>query len=256
MPYMHSQAIGAAARGSAQSLPAEKSKTSRAPSSLAQYTTTAAEIETKPSRVANPNTIATRPRVRAKMRPLSPEKLTIRPKSAFDLRTLNASTAITQPPSSPAARSDSPRKKDKYAPAGKLSIAGKTVGSRGLDNEALTIALETPWVVSRASPSRSSLEEYLRHPPLHIKHSSSTLALNKEPSPGFEERGIDSVLGDEDRHKGEARAGSVTPGQRLAERFLRERSVGSAARSSIDSVGMRENRGSSRTREELSPVFL
>jgi hypothetical protein len=57
------------------------------------------------------------------------------------------------------------------------------------------------------------------------------LALNKEPSPGLEERGIDAIIESEETPEGLKRAGPVTPtaGQRMAERFLRERKSGSMA---------------------------
>jgi hypothetical protein len=41
--------------------------------------------------------------------------------------------------------------------------------------------------------------------------------MTKEPSPGAEQRSIDSIF------EGGERSGSITPGQRMADTFLRER---------------------------------
>ncbi|KAI0586068.1 hypothetical protein Alg130_04449 [Pyrenophora tritici-repentis] len=108
----------------------------------------------------DPNATPLRPRVRVKMRPVSPEKLARRPRSAFDLRGTN--------------------------------------GLGGLN----------------AAPQHASAG--VRQPTLHVKTSSSSLAMTKEPIPDALERVIDSVI-DGDR------SGSVTPGQRMADRFLKER---------------------------------
>jgi hypothetical protein len=75
-----------------------------------------------------------------------------------------------------------------------------------------------------------------------LKTSTSSLALSKEPSPGAEERVIDSILEDGERSVG------VTPGQRMAERFLRERK----------STGVLEgrHRGGLKLVREDTPAFL
>jgi|TARA_R110002003_G_scaffold124_20_gene11350 hypothetical protein len=75
-----------------------------------------------------------------------------------------------------------------------------------------------------------------------LKTSTSSLALSKEPSPGTEERVIDSILEDGER------SGSVTPGQRMADRFLRERK----------STGVLEgrHRGGLKLVREDTPAFL
>lgn len=106
-----------------------------------------------------------RPRVRVKMRPMSPEKLTRRPKSAFDLRGTNC------------------------------------LGGFGLNG--LNTASQYPSLG-------------MRQPALHVKTSSSSLAMTKEPIPDALDRVIDSVIDGE-------RSGSITPGQRMADRFLKER---------------------------------
>ena len=83
----------------------------------------------------------------------------------------------------------------------------------------------------------------LRRPALQLKASTSSLALHKEPSPGTEDRVIDSILEDGER------SGSVTPGQRMADRFLRERK----------STGVLESgklRGGMRLVREDTPAFL
>ncbi|KAH7091603.1 hypothetical protein FB567DRAFT_490630 [Paraphoma chrysanthemicola] len=82
----------------------------------------------------------------------------------------------------------------------------------------------------------------IRRPALQLKPSTSSLALTKEPSPGTEDRVIDSVIEDGER------SGSVTPGQRMADRFLRERK----------STGVLEgkHRGGLRLVREDTPAFL
>lgn len=93
-----------------------------------------------------------RPRIRATIRPLAPEKLSRRPRSAFDLR----GTPSPKPASEP------------------------------------------------------------RRPAMHLKMSSTSLARSKEPitGPGAS---FDGEIGTEERD------GCATPGQRMAERFLKER---------------------------------
>jgi len=56
----------------------------------------------------------------------------------------------------------------------------------------------------------------VRQPALRVKTSSSSLAMTKEPIPDALDRVIDSVIDAE-------RSGRVTPGQRMADRFLKER---------------------------------
>jgi hypothetical protein len=109
----------------------------------------------QPKHVLGPNASPSRPRVRAIVRPASPEKLSRRPKSAFDLRTTR--TPLSRPVSE------------------------------------------------------------IRRSPLHLKASTDSLALTREPSPGQESRAIDCIL-----EEGE-RSGSITPSQRMANRFLRQR---------------------------------
>ncbi|KAF1848741.1 MFS general substrate transporter [Cucurbitaria berberidis CBS 394.84] len=145
----------------------------------------------------SPSVTSQRPRVRVTVRPQSPDKLSRRPKSAFDLRQGNTRYPLQ---------------------------------ANGIPQIA---TLETP------SPS-PSLE--LRGHVLDGKTSSTSLALGKEPSPGKEVRVIDSVLDSE-------RSGSITPGQRLADRFLRERK----------STTVLENgkmRGGLRLVREDTPAFL
>ncbi|RMZ69647.1 Major facilitator superfamily domain general substrate transporter [Pyrenophora seminiperda CCB06] len=113
----------------------------------------------------DPTATPLRPRVRVKLRPMSPEKLTRRPKSAFDLRSTN-------------------------------DVAGASL--KGLN----------------AASQHAGFG--VRQPALHVKTSSSSLALTKEPIPDALDRVIDSVIDGE-------RSESVTPGHRMANRFLKER---------------------------------
>jgi hypothetical protein len=84
----------------------------------------------------------------------------------------------------------------------------------------------------------------LRRPALQLKASTSSLALSREPSPGAEGRVIDSILEDGSLE----RSGSTTPGQRMADRFIRERK----------STGVLEkkHRGGLRLVREDTPAFL
>jgi hypothetical protein len=78
-------------------------------------------------------------------------------------------------------------------------------------------------------PSRSPPAPYALRK-VALSTSSSDLALDKEPDPGLEAGwGIENALGEPDAtlKSAESAAGPVTPtaGQRMAERFLRERSA-------------------------------
>ncbi|KAF2703846.1 MFS general substrate transporter [Pleomassaria siparia CBS 279.74] len=210
-PSLRTSTFGASYKGSSHSPPIGKTKSlqplsspvsNRLPSSLAQYTTTAAEVEVKSTRISTIATSSPRPHLRAQVRPLTPGKLTIRPKSAFDLRNINS-----------------------------LPVAPQAVNSPG--------------------PGKC-----VRRPPIHTKHSSSTLAFHKEPSPDTEETRIDNLLDANERSGRISRAGSVTPGQRLAERFLRERSLGSGAASPVTVNCVTDDGEDVRSREGLTPAFL
>jgi hypothetical protein len=83
----------------------------------------------------------------------------------------------------------------------------------------------------------------LRNPALKLKTSTSPLALSREPSPGVEGRVIDSILANGER------SGSITPGQRMADRFLRERK----STGILESV---KRRGGLRLVREDTPAFL
>jgi hypothetical protein len=152
----------------------------RSTTNMAQYTSNIPLIKHS-KQPSGPTSSPPRPRLTATIRPITSDKLTRRPKSAFDLRGINS----TLP--------------------------------------------------------RSGLE--LRRPALQLKASTDSLASSKEPSPGTETRVIDSIL-----EEGE-RSGSTTPGQRMADRFLRER----------QSTGVLESdrhRGGMRLVREDTPAFL
>jgi hypothetical protein len=129
------------------------------------------------------------------------------------------------------------------------------------------MVLESPWAVSSAPPSPGTSLELTEttRPKLRVKHSSSTLALNKEPSPGLEDRIIDSILICEEktpsikREVEENAFGRGTPGQRMVERFLRERSAprGSGAGSPVDVVEEAHMSGVLESlKREDTPAFL
>ncbi|KAH7081199.1 hypothetical protein BKA63DRAFT_540380 [Paraphoma chrysanthemicola] len=159
--------------------PLSSAALNRSSTSMNQYTSNVPWIE-RSKHQSGPAADPHRPRVRVTLRPVSPDKLARRPKSAFDLRGTN--TSLPRPAS------------------------------------------------------------HSRRPALQLKPSTSSLALTKEPSPGTENRVIDSVL------EGGEHSGSVTPGQRMADRFLRERK----------STGVLEgkHRGGLRLVREDTPAFL
>jgi hypothetical protein len=172
-------AIPPASRG--QSLqPLSAIELSRSSTNMGQYTYNIPVLKhlKQPS---DPTPSPPRPRMTAILRPIAWDKLTRRPKSAFDLRGPNSTIP------------------------------------------------------------RSGVE--LRRPALQCKASADSLALSKEPSPGTETRVIDSILEEGDR------SGSTTPGQRMADRFLRQR----------QSTGVLESgrhRGGMRLVREDTPAFL
>ena len=133
-----------------------------------------------------------RPRIRAVVRPISPEKLARRPRSAFDLRGGNG--------------------------------VGRFAGA----------ALNTT----------SSPGPELRKPALRLTPSSKSLAMSKEPDPQTVERVIDTILDTE-------RGGSATPGQRMADRFLKERKSTPALEGSAERL-----RGGLLLVREDTPAFL
>jgi len=147
-----------------------------------------------------------RPRIRATLRPMSPEKLARRPRSAFDLCGTNNTgrpTVIDM---------------DNYSPL---------PGSE------------------------------LRRPALTLKTSTSSLAMTREPHPETRVsvgRGIESVLGGESPGNG-GRDGNVTPGQRMADKFLRQRKSENAL-SPGGSAGKQSLRGGLVLVREDTPAFL
>jgi hypothetical protein len=141
-------------------------------------------VEHKSSPVATPS----RPRIRATLRSISPEKPARRPRSAIDLR-----------------------------------------GTNGVGRPNLSVI---------NAPSSD-----LRRPALHLKTSTSSFAMSKEPSPDAMDRPIDSILNAE-------HGGSITPGQRMADRFLRERKSTPAPDSG------ERRRGGLRLVREDTPAFL
>jgi hypothetical protein len=168
------------------------STTPRVSPSISQHHTPEGnENKQKPSPAGTP----LRPRIRATLRPMSPEKLARRPRSAFDLRGAN-------------------------------NIGRPTVID--LDN------------VSSLPGSD------LRRPGLHVKTSSSSLAMSKEPIPDTISVGrtINTVLNGE-------RSESVTPGQRMADRFLKQRKSTPALEGSAGKL-----RGGLLLVREDTPAFL
>ena len=223
--------------------------------SLSQYITPTETVKLQPRMTTVDPTL---PRTRLRIRPVSPTKLTTRAKSAFELRETSTSP-LTQTPLH-TRTGDSPRKR-----------VLQSKSAIGCDPESGAFATNVRSSRSAGTPSPGRSAADLNRPILHLKHSSSTLALNKEPSPGAEERGIDSVLTLGEDEKGNyplpkkgggsvtpsQRTGSVTPGQKMADRFLRERKAGSGAGSPISDVSSEdENQSVSIRSRTCSPAFI
>jgi hypothetical protein len=212
---------------------------------LAQYTTSADNMRPRPSPTGD------RAVIHARRRPhlMSPGKLTARPKSAFDLRNANSSPNAVKCLYRGA--TDSPKNREAYRSRPSLPL--KQFSSRGTEGEGLQSILESPQVARQATLSRASKyasASDLKRPILHLKQSSSTLELNKEPSPTTEYFGIDALLDNGITEAGrDSRGGSVTPGQRMAEKFIRERAVETGAGS--PALAFAEDRSTT-----ASPVFI
>jgi len=233
-------------------LPLSSAALNRSPSSLSQYTTTAeyGKQIAKQGRLASPEWSPQRQRLKVKISPISPSKLTARPKSAFDLRGANTpSTAMSRAHTSSPKKETDPQHQDAETVTQQHQTHDSSpinTSTAGLNTDALGMLLESPWADSEAPKSpRTSFELVAAtRPKLRVMHSSSTLALNKEPSPGLEDRIIDSILEGEEQARSvggvggvggvgsvgsvgsAADGGRVTPGQRMAERFLKERKSG------------------------------
>lgn len=198
----------------------------RSNSGPAHYTTSTADPHIRPS-----ESPATPPRPRLRASNSSSSKIASRPKSAIDPRSTNAHSL----PASSATVGVGVEKRN--GPAGHpiTHVRRKPITGRALEGDTLQMILAGPYsatAVTTACPSPPS-----RSPPVPyalrkvaLSTSSSDLALDKEPDPGFEAGwGIESALGEPDAalKSAESAAGPVTPtaGQRMAERFLRERSA-------------------------------
>ncbi|KAF2439771.1 hypothetical protein P171DRAFT_476218 [Karstenula rhodostoma CBS 690.94] len=234
----------------------------------------------KPAQSSTLSSSPQRQRMRMNLLPISPKKLTTRPKSAFELRgkgilPLTPSAMQSQCLSS----DDSPKKKS----AGRSNTETpdppripRPEHSSGIDQDTLRMLLGSPWAISGPSASpRSSMEHMDRsrvRQKLHVKHSSSTLALHREPSPGFEEQTIDALIDERPLSRrsnfssicGDERGsvtGRITPGQRMAERYLRERSaprgsgVGTPC-NEVEQKSMRAGAMGQTLQREDTPAFL
>ncbi|KAF2202983.1 hypothetical protein GQ43DRAFT_500651 [Delitschia confertaspora ATCC 74209] len=213
------------------------------PSRLTKYQTTSQDSQTRTSSPLGGSTTPSSSRHRL-LRPVGNHpgsKLSPRPKSAIDLRQRAQILSTTPSPltTENLARSSAQRSTTrlrKLNPLGALA----TASTSSITADPLRMIIGSP-LTRTPSPMTP-----LGGRALHLKTSSSTLALNKEPSPGVEGVGIDALLEDDailGVGVGARRPGSVmtsrketgkgrdsatpTAGQRMAERFLRERSVAS-----------------------------
>ncbi|CAI6301600.1 unnamed protein product [Periconia digitata] len=253
-------------------LPLSSATINRNPSPVAKYTVN--QMETPKSSPLS--TLAIDPlrrRLKTTLSPASPEKAVLRPKSAFDLRSMKSSVVLTPTklnnqvaPTNIESKNLEPTKPvaDGEKPSGHRRA---TYRVSAIDNETLRMLIESPWAVSGAPSPRTSLDAtsqaLLPRSKRPTLKGPSALALNKEPSPGAEGRIIDTLLdtqvtpldfgGD---------GGRATAGQRMAERFLRERSVGrgndfedkgtSPREGSLKSEGQ----GGGKLEREDTPAFL
>ncbi|KAF2265062.1 hypothetical protein CC78DRAFT_567841 [Lojkania enalia] len=213
-----------------------------------QYPTSTFGTEEKLN--SSPATTPSRPHLLSDASSDLMSKQSSRPKSARDLRQLNTASSTSLPISSYV--NYSPKKRFGLpAPDScehKLPI-GHPLESNILDN--LASEPEAPWAyknVSRASESPIRSTRHVRRGPIHVPRSSSTLFGNKEPSHGTEETTIDTVLGVDKRSRSRPgtssgygsptrRDGRETPGHRMAQQYVDQRSVGSGAGTPVDMAG-------------------
>lgn len=176
---LHNSLLGASPRNKS-SRPRSSVTPNHDMQSTDQNTTIVLNI--KPTKhTSSPTQSSPRPRVRATLRPISPEKLSRRPKSAFDLR-----------------------------------------GSR----------------VPQPRPASE-----LRRPALHFNSLASSSMFTEKPVFSADDIANGDRSGDGDR------SGSITPGQRMADRFLKERK-------STGVLESKKYRGGLRLAREDTPAFL
>lgn len=174
-----------------------------------------------------------RPRIRASLRPLSPEKLARRPRSAFDLRSRGDGLLNTLTSSPTVSRSQTTLLKTDIPPP------------------------------ARCSP----LVQYPVSSELHSPSAScDPFVQAKEPSPtSSPQRVIESVIEDADAEweYAEDKGEGMTPGQRLADRFLKGRksagvldvgATGAVTGAAVAAVTLK--RGGWRLTREDTPAFL
>jgi hypothetical protein len=252
---------------------------------LIEYTSTSENAgssklsSTRPAQSSALSSSQQRQRIRMNLLPLSPNKLTTRPKSAFELRGKGSllmtpgacKSQFVAPDEIPKKKAGRPSTRTPDPPCS--SVPGH---SSGIDQDTLRMLLESPWAISGPPLSPRSSMEYPDRSrmrlQLHVKPSSSTLALQREPSPGLEEQTIDAIIDERPLSRrsnfssicGDERGsitGRITPGQRMAERYLRERSAprGSGAGtpcSEIEQRSVRTGATGQKLEREDTPAFL
>jgi hypothetical protein len=185
----------------------------RTQSSLAQYTTSTGSTKELHPLSGQPSAASGTPRIRLRVRPVSPEKPTVRPRSAFDLRA-------------------------SYNPTSNSGYA-KSLNDNSSPNHP-TASSCTASTARLSQHSLRSTQYEAQRTPLHLRTSTSTLALSKEPTPSDDDLHIDALVEESDKENvNQGRGGSVTPGQRMAERFLRERTLGSGAGTPVSVISER-----------------
>ncbi|KAF2807283.1 uncharacterized protein BDZ99DRAFT_536623 [Mytilinidion resinicola] len=191
----------------------------RSHSSLAHYTTSAEE---KNYRHSMPPITPPLPRARPHLKSLSASS---RPKSAFDLRGKNSPTkTFVFPPGAP------PENVARSTAHTISHVRRKPITGRALEGETLKMILAGPY--SSPSPTNASLPSPISKLWLNndLNASPSQSSLRYEPTPSPERA---RVMEDDEREGSVRSVGSVlgcpgtpTAGQRLAEKFLRARTVG------------------------------
>ena len=220
-----------------------------------------------------------RQRMRINVPPVSPRKLITRPKSALELghKGLLPQTVGSTSGQKDAAKDDRAERASKPFTSQSSNSPRISVLERpsAIGQDTLRMFLEAPWAITGAPPSpRSSLEGTSRsrlRPKLRTKNSSSTLALQREPSPGLEEQTIDAIIDGRPLsrrsnltifHSDERSSvtGRTTPGQRMAERFLRDRNILESGKgtpcSKTEQEALRTGPTGAKLEREDTPAFL
>jgi hypothetical protein len=174
---------------------------------------------------------------------VSPLGLAVRPKSLQPLSLAAVNRSTTNVGHYTTDISDIEQSKHGLSPAITPPRTWVSATGRSVSPEKLSHRPKSAFDLHRAKISLQRPTLDLRRPTLQYKTSASSLAQNKKPDPNTDARVVDSFL-----ENGE-RSGSVTPGQRMADRFLRDRK-------STGILDSGKYRGGLRLVREDTPAFL